>query len=635
MIRPPVYSEMLQNFYEARFVELRKARRKRLEALSTRAEAIGCVEWAKRTVRGAFGPFPERSPLNTRSLGTVEADGVTIEKLLFESRPGFFVTALLYRPSGVAGKLPAVLGLCGHSESGKAAEPYRKFCHTLARNGSLVLMPDPIGQGERKQYIGHPLEEEAPKGCCDEHNMLGKMLGLYGGNFGFWRVWDAMRALDCLLERPEADPARVGVTGNSGGGTLSSYLWALDDRITMAAPACYLTTFWRNFDNELPVDAEQAIPGLAAAGFEMADFLIARAPAPALILAKENDFFDPRGTRECFEEAHRIYRLLGAPDQLRLHFEPGDHGYTPGNRAAMYAFFAECQHLPPPPPEPEVEVPEVFCLESRNVNSLPGAIPLPAYLCEVAACPLPEVGLARIRDFLKLESPVGAPGYKVLRNGCDGKRCVSVYGVRTEPGILAFLHTLDSSPLNLVPAAGTARLVVAAEDGEEELLASPTPEEGTRLFTLDVRGSGKSRPLTGDRDGTPFTLYGTEYFYDATGLMLDSPLFQGRCRDVLATLKLLREVGCRRIVLTGVGLGGMVAACAAAVAPELVDALELDGMPGSFSDLVREGVYRWPQSFAPRGMLTLFDLPDLLRELGKGMPVTVAAPRDRNYSPLA
>lgn len=124
------------------------------------------------------------------------------------------------------------------------------------------------------------------------------MLGLFGDNFAFWRVWDAMRGLDYLLSRPEADSSRVGVTGNSGGGTLSTYLWALDDRLTMAAPGCYITSFHRNFDNELPVDAEQAVPGIAAAGIEMADFLIARRRRPAWSSGRGNDFFDPRGTKE-------------------------------------------------------------------------------------------------------------------------------------------------------------------------------------------------------------------------------------------------------------------------------------------------------------------------------------------------
>lgn len=106
----------------------------------------------------------------------------------------------------------------------------------------------------------------------------------------------------------------------------------------MAAPGCYITSFHRNFDNELPVDAEQALPGIAAAGIEMADFLIARAPSPCLVLGRGNDFFDPRGTKEAVAETGSIYELLGGRDHLAFHVEPGDHGYGPGNRRRCTGF---------------------------------------------------------------------------------------------------------------------------------------------------------------------------------------------------------------------------------------------------------------------------------------------------------
>ena len=105
-------------------------------------------------------------------------------------------------------------------------------------------------------------------------------------------------------------PQRIMSRMQKVGRTLGISIYQM--RFTMGAPSCYLTSFERNYDNELPVDAEQVIPGLAAKGFEMADFLIGRAPNPAIILAKSNDFFDVRGAAANYEEVKRIYRLLGA-----------------------------------------------------------------------------------------------------------------------------------------------------------------------------------------------------------------------------------------------------------------------------------------------------------------------------------
>lgn len=619
MIRPPAYSDMLQNYYEEKFLRLRRERQARLAAVNTPAEARDYAARARRTVREAFELPEERTPLYSRVTAREEADGILTEAVLFEPRPCYLASALLYRPAGElrGRKLPAVLGLCGHSQNGKSCETYRIFARTLAKTGFLVLLAEPAGQGERLQFVRTSGDRFSGR-CTDEHNQLGKMLGLFGDNFAFWRTWDAMRALDYLLSRPEADRSCVGVTGNSGGGTMSTYLWALDDRLTMAAPGCYVTSFFRNFDNELPVDAEQAVPGLAAAGFEMADFLIARASEPCIILGRGNDFFDPRGTQEAFAETRKIYGLLGAPDRIRLSVEAGDHGYGPGNRRAMYRFFAaeaglsgEVEELPAGP--------DLQASPDGQVNWIPGSRTLPEFLAGWCDEPVPEP--MPVRDFLALSGvvpPASAPDYKVLRNGrCDSK-VISVFGVRSEPGILAFLHLCDTHPHNRVPEGGKTTLLVAGRDAEDELLSASLPDDGSRLFTLDVRGFGKSFPLTGDRDGDFFTPYGTEYFYDAAGLMADSPLFSGRARDVLAALALLRAANCREIRVVGRGAALLVTAFACCAAPELWDSLILEKAPASMRDLVRKAVYPEPQSYAPRGMLRHFDLADLYAELAVG-----------------
>ncbi|NOZ23153.1 MAG: prolyl oligopeptidase family serine peptidase [Planctomycetes bacterium] len=266
-----LYPHMLQEYYVAKIRKAMAARDRKLAKVRTRADVIRLKTQARRRLAKSFGKLPARTPLNARVTGSFERKAYRVEKVILESRPGLPVTANLYIPKGKKGPFPCVLGTCGHSGNGKAESKYQAFCQALATKGYLVLIYDPLSQGERLQY---PVEEGAahPKGCCQEHNMMGNQMGLLGEFFGKWRVWDGIRSLDYLLSRPEADPTRAGVTGNSGGGTLTTYLNAFDDRFTMAAPSCFVTTYLCNMENELPADAEQIPPNIIQYGLDMADF---------------------------------------------------------------------------------------------------------------------------------------------------------------------------------------------------------------------------------------------------------------------------------------------------------------------------------------------------------------------------
>ena len=312
------FGDVVQEFYVGRFHANMAERAGRLRGVTEPGQARAYIDDARRRVRKSF-QLPEHSgEPAARITGRLRGNGFTVEKLLYESRPGLLVSANYYLPEKISGRHPAVLFLCGHSGTGKAGDTYQMAAQALALCGFAVLIPDPVGQGERGQFHGIPGAEALSRNCTHEHNMYGKQLLLTGEFFGTWRVFDAVRALDWLLARPEVDATRVGVTGNSGGGTLTTYVNALDDRITMAAPCCYITRWWRHVENELPVDAEQTPPGLAAAGGEMADMLFAAAPRPLLICGQRDDFFDPRGTLECYDELRRVYRILGRENEVEV-----------------------------------------------------------------------------------------------------------------------------------------------------------------------------------------------------------------------------------------------------------------------------------------------------------------------------
>ena len=177
---------------------------------------------------------------------------------------------------------PVVLVSSGHSRTAKTAEYNQRFGIALARHGMAALCYDPIGQGERSQILdgdGRPRFTSTTQ----EHFLIGVGSILVGTNTARYRIWDAIRAIDYVAGHPDLDPKRIGFTGCSGGGTLTSYVMALDERVACAAPACYLTTFRRLIETIGPQDAEQNIFGQLALGLDQPDYILLRAPRPTLI----------------------------------------------------------------------------------------------------------------------------------------------------------------------------------------------------------------------------------------------------------------------------------------------------------------------------------------------------------------
>ena len=304
------FPRMMQEYFVR---EVRESQRRSLErqtSLQTKAQAEAYLSDVRARIQECFGPWPERTPLNPRITGVVERDAYRIEKVIFESRPEFFVTANLYVPRQGKFPAPAIVGSCGHSDNGKANESYQSFCQGLARQGYVVLIFDPIGQGERLQLPDENLKSRLRPGVS-EHLMVGNQQFLVGEFLGSWRAWDGIRALDYLLSREEVDPRHVGITGNSGGGTMTTWLCGVDPRWTMAAPSCFVTTFGRNLENELPADTEQCPPRAISLGLDHTDFLAALGPKPIILLAQERDYFDVRGTLEAYARLETLILVAG------------------------------------------------------------------------------------------------------------------------------------------------------------------------------------------------------------------------------------------------------------------------------------------------------------------------------------
>ena len=312
---------------------------------STVAKINSLAGWKQRqqNVRKTFldivGPFPEKTPLNPKITKKIKKDGYTIEDIIYESQPGYYVTSSLFIPDGIKGKAPAIIYCSGHSDEGYKYHVYQYVILNLVKKGFIVFAFDPVGQGERLEYYDLNSGKPTTGGPTHEHSYPGVQAFITGSSLAKYMIWDGIRAVDYLLTRKEVDPARIGITGISGGGTQSAYIAAFDDRIYAAAPENYITSFTRLLQSIGPQDAEQNMPREIARGLDHADLLEVRAPKPALMITTTRDFFSIQGSRETAQEVSRIYKAYGEGRNFSMVEDDTTHAFSKKNCEAMYAFF--------------------------------------------------------------------------------------------------------------------------------------------------------------------------------------------------------------------------------------------------------------------------------------------------------
>ena len=330
-------NSLYKYFCAAAFQQLEE-REAVIDRLQSREDWIERQEDVRKKLIDIIGPFPEKTPLNIKITGTVQRDGYRVEKLMYESQPGYYVTAALFIPENLQGRAPAILNPIGHSALSFRRDIYQHTIINLVNKGFIVLTYDQIGQGERLQYYD-PATGKSRFGSTQEHSYPGAQCFISGYSPAKYFIWDGIRGIDVLLSRKEVDPDRLGLTGLSGGGTSTAFIGALDDRILAAAPACFITNFNYLLKSRGPQDAEQNLFRFLFHGLDHPDLIEVRAPKPTLIISTTRDFFSIQGARETFEEAGRAFSALGAGGDLQMTEENHEHGFTTKNREAMYAFF--------------------------------------------------------------------------------------------------------------------------------------------------------------------------------------------------------------------------------------------------------------------------------------------------------
>jgi cephalosporin-C deacetylase-like acetyl esterase len=613
-----------------------QAREQAVAELKTPRQIQQRAERARVWMLDSIGGLPDRkTPLNARVTGVFLRDGYRVENVVFESLPGFRVTANFYLPTIGPGPFPAILGVAGHSVNGKASATYQYAWIGMARRGYAVLAFDPPGQGERLETLDPvTLRSRAGVGTA-EHIQAGLQCLLTGTTIARYFVHDGIRAFDYLLTRHEVDPNRIAVAGNSGGGTQAAYLAALEPRLAAAVSSCYITRWRELWSGPGPQDAEQIMPGMVSSGVDFADFALAFSPKPFLITSAIKDYFPIAGARATYQEVAGHYERLGV-SQAAGFFEFDDtHGWSKPRREAAARFLDKALlgrdsdgAEPPISPDPESllyvtptgQLQTSFGSETVTSLNLRRAIDLYGRSAGAKAVMIEQIApvvAKRLGIPLAVAPAVWRPGASK-----PGAAWNEVEGTATADGAEPVSATMYEPA-----AAARGTIVFAGPAADAQSLA----ESGWRVMSVKLRGfSGIARP--GQSGYSPI------YQFAARGWLLGENVPAWAVADLRTAIAAVRTLpGTGKIVLIGRDGAGVIALLTSAIEPGLAG-VAMENSALSYMDYCRAVVHTGLTELVIPGVLADFDLPDIARlaasRLLVASPVTpMGAPMPPNQIP--
>lgn len=578
------------------------------------------------------------TPLNSRTVGVVEQDGLKIEKVIFESRPGASVSANLYIPDGVTSPRGTVLFLCGHHQLAKHVEEYQTVCQYLARAGLVVMAQDPIGQGERFSYYEPSLKATTVDWGVPEHSYAGAQCLPLGDSIAKYFVHDSMRGVDYLLTRPEVDPNKIGVTGNSGGGTQSCLMMVCDPRIAAAAPTTFVMSRREYMFSGGAQDAEQIWPGTTALGFDHEDILLMVAPKPVRVMAVTSDFFPIEGTRRTVERSKRFWEMYAKADCVDLFEDFSTHLFTPTLAKAAATFFTKHFHGEAVTPKDEdvkvIEPSKLWCTKSGQTK---GEIPGVRFVYEenqdrLAAI---EKGKEALADQQRKDKALAWLKERVInsRKQCDMNPRyymeMMIDNLQLHPAFwwsqegminhgfvfrdIAFVG--KNLPVTLALWDGGTTCLLPHSDWIRKTCAA-----GRAVFVLDVSGMGHLLPHAFVEGPDPLDLYGAVFKMADDLVWLNDSLPAMRTYDVIRALDAIADwpnLDVNDVQGYANGRCGVYIQLAAGL-DKRIGKIEVVGGIGSYAEFVKSRHYesRDVQSIVFPGILKYCDLPDLERWRG-------------------
>ena len=613
------YSRCLPDFARAQAERAYTLRNSAIAKLTTESAIRERQRWVTRTFWELNGGMPERTPLNARTVGSFDREGYRVEKVVYESQPNFLISGNLYIPTTGRPPFPGVLMQAGHTLNGKAG--YQRICQWLARFGYLVLSFDPMGQGERTYYPG-PTPYRSRVGADEEHTRPGRQMLLKGDSSMRMQTWDAVRSLDYLAAHPLVDPKRLASTGQSGGGTNTMLLAAVDDRLVAAAVSCGNIENIACADFNPPGstdDGEQNIVGGGPVGFDRWDLLYPLAPKPLLILASDRDFFGTyspnyisSGTEE-FGKLKRVYETLGHADRIAWFGTPLPHGLAHDMRVQIYNWFGRWLKGETKPiqeePDSAMETEQtLFAAPSGSlVQSFGSETPFSLNRKRtVVKSPAP------LDRLLALDRPAEAAATTLSHASFRDARIEAVE-FASAPGVWVpawlFLpkqaEAIKSIAVVLEPAGRTS--------WHENELYDRLAAAGAAVCAPDLRGIGDLTPEFGRHSARNAREHANDEMWAWSSLVLGKPLAGQRVADLLAIVNGLRarpDLKGKPLVLAARGFPSVPALFAAALEPA-IDRLYLAGGLVSFQSIVDTEDYNHPFSNFVPNLLLHTDLPEL------------------------
>ena len=624
------YSRCLPDYLKELAGNAARARLGELAKLGTPESIAERQKWARQTFWRLIGGGYEKTPLNAKVTGTLERDGYRVQKVTYESRPGFHITANFYVPLRGRRPFAGILFQMGHAPNGKAWPAYQRCCQALVKLGYAVLAFDPMGQGERIYYPDASLRRSRLGSPDEEHTNPGKQLLLVGHTSTRLQLWDAVRSLDYLASQPMVDPKRIATAGQSGGGTLSMFLACCDDRLAAAAVMSGNTENFALAEFQAPGstdDAEQNFINAAASGFDRWDTVYPFAPKPLLISVSDKDSFGTyspdyieNGWAE-YQHLKKVYQLMGKPDHLHWSSTPLPHSLSYDSRLAMYNFFQKTLRSterviteePPTKPEPDETL---WATESGNtLKSLSSTTPF-----QIAQKQLGKLVPVPLDRLLKMDRPLGGKVH-VLKRVPSG-RGVEIEAIEVQSAGKVWVPLW----LFLPPDKSAQRplLLLLEPSGRngpwhEDELYQTLAAEGFAVAVLDVRGIGDLAPEIGQGNPRYTKAHSEEEDYAWASLILGKPLLGQRTTDVLAVIRALKQhpvVQNRQFLLAAQGRMTPLGQVVAALDPGVVK-IYLSGGLASFRKILETENFGHPfANFVP-DILNHTDLPEITAGMGR------------------
>ncbi len=570
--------------------------------------------------------FPSsKVPMAIRFAGEIKQDKYSIEKIIYESVPGYHVAANIYVPNS-KGKHPAVLFICGGDNKAKAADDYQRAAQLLVRNGFVVMIIDPVSKGERGQLA---TSYSSKRTSSQEHTLLDAGSILMGRSLVDYELWDHIRGLDYLESRYEVDVTRIACVGNAIGAARAVNLAAIDERIKVLVAGSFLSMKNQWIVNSGASDASFHLPFEGRELLDIPDLVAMYAPKPALFMAGTNDFVDTEGAAMAYEEVRKAYAANGALEKVKWYGNKEKaETFGKAKREEMLRFLKTHFYNDNTPVE-EQEMPllraqDLQCSRSGSImKSFPEELSIPEQNIAIALRYEEQRASFATNDKATCQLMVND-----LLGGDYNRKLTKILTEDVPKGpytMTKLILEAEGQPalpcLFLQPKVSKKEAVVLYVNDQgkhtvfEDEAAMNALSSGMAVLAIDLRGTGETKDWS-DRNEDKYL--NEEYRNPMLALHIGSPLMGQRVSDVLMALDFLHKNYSKTYTVKAMAHGmAYPVVLHAALFDESITGIDAKIEVRSWMQLLTMPTTKNQFSYVVPSVLKYYDWPDLERFLEK------------------